>query len=203
MSKYGHLSHDWFEAVINKIGGEEAAKSFLRGELTISAPVRLWREEDGAICFPATSNGMTGKEWIKRFESKGIKIGDYAKYLLLSRDFKPSKKGTVHQVAVLKGSLFSDNDRTTANIRQEADKRKLGKLNAEVACLIRDMFTDKEIEAMGLYWIVTMHEPIKDSDGYPDLLGTSGYDSGSWLRACYDYPDNGWSRGDGFAFSRK
>lgn len=50
MSKYGHRPHNWFEAIVNKMGGEENAEKFLRGELVIpereyvidcSAPVIL------------------------------------------------------------------------------------------------------------------------------------------------------------------
>ena len=37
MSKYGHRSHNWFEAIVNKIGGEAAADSFLRNELVVRA----------------------------------------------------------------------------------------------------------------------------------------------------------------------
>ena len=36
MSKYGHKAHNWFEAVINKMGGEDRAEAFLRGELVLS-----------------------------------------------------------------------------------------------------------------------------------------------------------------------
>ncbi|MBI3631819.1 MAG: hypothetical protein HY225_00005, partial [Candidatus Vogelbacteria bacterium] len=35
MSKYGHKTHDWFEAVINKLGGEAGADAFLRNELGV------------------------------------------------------------------------------------------------------------------------------------------------------------------------
>ena len=35
MSKYGHRPINWFKAIVNKIGGEDAADRFLRGELTI------------------------------------------------------------------------------------------------------------------------------------------------------------------------
>src|SRR3989338_4837086 len=83
--------------------------------------------------------------------------------------FSVTSDGTT-EVAVLKGMLFEDNDRITKKIRAEADKRKLSKPNAELACLIREKFTDKEIEAMGLWYIVAMHEPINDSDGDPFLL---------------------------------
>ena len=36
-SKYGHRAINWFEAIGNKLGGEEGAERFLRGELAVVA----------------------------------------------------------------------------------------------------------------------------------------------------------------------
>jgi hypothetical protein len=188
------------EAVWNKLGGEEGVDRFLRGELMVSESTRSWREEDGVIYFSVTSDGTTGKDWIKRLEGNGFRVGDYAKQVLCSPDFKPTS-GVTTEVAVLKGMLFEDNDRVTKNIRAESDKRKFEKPNAELACLIREKFTDKEIEAMGLCWIVAMHEPIKGSDGDPSLLCADRHGGGRWLDASRAYPDNRWDRGHGFAFA--
>jgi hypothetical protein len=69
-----------------------------------------------------------------------------------------------------------------------------------VACLVREKFSDKELEAMGLYWIVTMHNPIKDSGGGPLLLSARRNGDGSWLHARYDCPGSLWVRDSGFAF---
>lgn len=187
-------------AIVKKLGGHDMALRFLRDELSVSEPTRSWREEDGVIYFSVTSDGTTGKDWIKRLEGNGFRVGDYAKQVLRSPDFKPTK-GVTTEVAVLKGMLFEDNDRITKKIRAEADKRKLSKPNAELACLIREKFTDKEIEAMGLWYIVAMHESINDSDGDPSLLDASRSDVGRWLSAYDDRPDDGWSRDDGFAFA--
>ncbi len=200
MSKYGHRPHNWFEAIVNKIGGEEAAERFLRGELTVSKPAPKWYEEDGVIYLSVTSDGTTGEAWIGCLESKGFHVGERAKSLLRSPDFKPTS-GVTTEVAVLKGELFNDNDRITKKIRAEADKRKLGKPNAEVACLICEKFTDKEIEAMGLWWIVAMHEPINDSDGSPSLLSADRNGDGRWLCACCVRSGSRWGRDGGFAFA--
>ena len=70
----------------------------------------------------------------------------------------------------------------------------------EVSCLIRDMFTDEQLKEMGLWYIVTMHEPIKDSDGDPRLLHAYRLDGGGWLGAHYDRPDGEWNGSGGFAF---
>src|SRR3989338_1235966 len=166
------LTAGQLNAIVKKFGGHDMVLRFLRDELSVSKPTRSWREEDGAIYFSVTSEGTTGKDWITRLESKGFRVGDYAKQVLRSPDFKPTN-GVTTEVAVLKGMLFEDNDRITKKIRAEADKRKLGKPEPELACFIREKFTDEEIEAMGLVWIVAMHEPIGDSDGSPNLLGAS------------------------------
>ena len=178
----------------------EAVRLVNSGEWVISKPTRSWREEDGVIYFSVTSDGTTGEDWIKRLEGNGFRVGDCAKQVLRSPDFKPTN-GVTTKVAVLKGMLFEDNDRITKKIRAEADKRKLSKPNAELACLIREKFTDKEIEAMELVWIVAMHEPINDSGGDPFLLSAHRNGDGRWLRAYRDGPDGRWFRGRGFAFA--
>jgi hypothetical protein len=140
---------------------------------------RSWREQDGVIYFSVISDGTTGEDWIKRLEGNGFRVGDYAKQVLRSPDFK-STNGVTTEVAVLKGVLFEDQSRITEKIRAEADKRKLSKPNAELVCLIREKFTDKEIEAMGMWYIAATHEPIKDSYGFPCLLDALRGGAGLW-----------------------
>jgi hypothetical protein len=177
----------------------EAIRLVNSGEWTLSGPARLWTEKDSVIRFSVTADGTTGEEWISRLESKSLRVGDYAKSVLRSKDFKPTS-GITYEIAVLKGELFSDSDRITKTIRKEAKNRKFSTPNAEIACLIREKFSDKELEAMGLYWIVAMHEPIKDSDGDPLLLYAYCNGLGSWFSTYYVFPDDEWLRCFGFAF---
>lgn len=188
------------EAIVNKLGGMEEVSKFLRGELSVSEPTRNWREEDGVIYFSVTSDGTTGPQWIERLEGKGFRIGDYAKSVLRNENFKPTN-GVTTEVAVLKGMLFEGNKRIAKNIRTEAANRSLETPNAEIACLIREKFTDEEIKAMGLTWIVAMHEDIKDSVGDPFLLNADRSGGGRWLNAYYGKPGSRWYRGNGFAFA--
>ena len=194
------LTAGQLNAIVKKLGGHDMALRFLRDELSVSEPIRSWREEDGVIYFLVTSDGTIGEDWIKRLEGNGFRVGDYAKQVLRSSDFKPTN-GMTTEVAVLKGMLFEDQSRITKKIRAEADKRKLGKPEPELACLIHEKFTDKEIEAMGLIWIVAMHEPINDSDGDPSLLGANRSGVGRWVDAYYGRPDGKWHRDSGFAFA--
>ncbi|MDP2668638.1 MAG: hypothetical protein Q8P07_02275 [bacterium] len=184
---------------LKKQAGEDGPESFLRGELSVSKPGQRWTNHGGIIYFPVTSDGTAGPQWIERLEGKGFRLSDDAKRVLRSPDFKPTN-GVTTDSAVIKGELFEDSERTTKKIRALAEALKFTKPNAEVACLIREMFTDKEIEAMGLWWIVAMHEPII-SDGRPHLLSAYRYGDGQWLGAYYDGPGSGWGRNDGLSFA--
>lgn len=183
------------------IGNPLALKKFLAGLCPpVSGPVRRWQKRDGVIYFDATFDGTPGPDWVPRLERDGRRIGNYAKsLLLLSADFKPTSVGTA-KIAVLPGEIFTDDNRVTRKIRDDADVRKLSKPNADLACVIREMFTDKEIKEMGLRWINVMHEPIVDSRDCPYLLGVDCDDNEGWLNAHYGEPDNRWCRDSGFAF---
>jgi len=199
MSKYKNVTFGQSEAIINKLGGEEGMNKFLRGELIVSEPTSKWRYHAGIIYATFVSDGTTGAEWIVRLEKKGIILTNYAKSMLLSDDFKPTK-GVSYEIAILPGGMWDDKNRTTKNIKLEASKRNLIEPNAETSCFIREMFSDKDIEVMGLQWILTMHEPIKNSGGGPSLLGTYRYGDGSCLDADVDGSDSQWFRRGGFAF---
>jgi len=163
------------------------------------AKKRSWYEKDGIIYFSVTSDGTNGEEWIARLKKNGLGVTDYAKSLLRSEDFKPTK-GVKYEIAVLKGTLSTDSDRTTKKIRAEADKRKLITPSAEIACLVREMFTDENLKAMGITWLVIMHNPIEDFLGDWRLLTANRFGRGRWLDACVGLPNVQWRQNDGFAF---
>lgn len=178
-------------------------KRFLRKEecwVVNSVPKEWFMSDAGVIYFDVTSDGTSGPDWIPRHESNGFQLGDYAKNMLRSPDFKTTN-GVTTKVAVICGSFFSDKDRITKTIRREAGKRELTKPNAEVACLIREKFSDKAIREMGLTWIVTMHKPINNSAGGPGLFCVHRSDNGYRFDALTDIDDDRWSRRNGFAFA--
>ena len=88
MAKYGHRPINWFEDIVNRMGGEERAERFRRGELVLVELERKWYEQEGVITFSVTTNGMTGEQWIAHVEKKGVKLSSYARSILLSPDFK-------------------------------------------------------------------------------------------------------------------
>ncbi len=196
----GGLTTEQIDAIVKKLGGHDGALRFLNDETMVVEPKCSWREQDDVIYFSVESNGKTGEEWIKRLEDKSFRVADYAKQVLLSQDFKPTS-GVKTEIAVLKGVLFEEENRKTMEIRAEADRRKLKTPNAEVACLIREKFTDKEIEAMGLWYIAVMHEPIGNSVIDMKLLNVLRANGGDWLWTFHIRPFNNWLRDSGFAFA--
>jgi len=161
--------------------------------------MKYTRDVDGVIRFTLVSNGFTGDQWIKNFKVKGFPPHTYVERMLQHQDFVPTPAGTVHNIAVLPGKLYSCNGRITKDIRADAKKRKMTDPHAEVACLIREMFSNQDTKEMGLGRIITMHEPILDFVGNPRVLGTHAgvYE----LNAYSGDPDNGWLLQYGFAFS--
>lgn len=184
-----------------KVLKKNLAGCLLPPPATVSAEQqRNWREQDGIIYFSVKSNGMTGEQWIVHLEAKGYSVADYAKSVLCSPDFKPTK-GVTTEIAVLKSELFNNYDRTTTKIRVFAADHKLEAPNAEVACLIREMFTNKEIKAMDLCSIVAMHKPIKDSSGISCFLGANTGNDRRWLTTFHCGPGGEWGHYCGFAFA--
>ena len=202
--KYPNVTLGRVEAVWNKLGGEDGVDKFLRDELSVSEPACRFRKKEGGMIYFTlpTTDGTTGPQWINRLEKKGFRLSKWAKYVLNSQDFKPTT-GIVREIAVLKGESLEDDNRTTKKIRAKGDIMGLkhGKdSNPEIACQIREMFTDEELKDMGLIWIVVMHEPIKDSGGGPSLLDADRFGGGRWLDAYCGKPDDRWFRYYGFAF---
>ena len=155
--------------------------------------VKRWREVDGVIYIklPAT-NGTTYQEWKERLMEKGFRFSKSATKVF-GKLVMPPTTGVIREIAVLKGVLFEDGNRTFKNIQAEGDKRglKYGKAletNIEILFQIREMLSDEDFEKMGLKWIVVMCDSVKDSKGNPFFLRVGCADGGRWVDASYDRP---------------
>ena len=194
------LTAGQLNAIVKKLGGHDAAMRFLRGELTVSERTNLYRDTFGAIRFSVTSYGTTGEEWIRRLESMRYSVTEGSKRLLRSERFKPTC-GKTTEIAVIKGRPFHDEERRVAKIHSEAYARKYSQPNAEIACLIREKFSDEDIASMGLTWIVVMHDPINKFSGEEHyLLGVSRYGEGRTLSEHHGNSDSWFCHEAGFAF---
>jgi hypothetical protein len=159
----------------------------------------VWHEgKDGIIRLTLTSDGTSGPEWVKRLWHCGVHLSPGSLYLLHSPDFKPTSGVTV-EIAVVRRILFPRGQRSNRDIVSAAAKRKFRLLHPEMACLLREKISNKDVEDMGLWWIFTMHEPIKDDRDDPRIL-IVGRERNGCLSAEYYDLDSGRDIGDGLAF---
>jgi len=148
----------------------------------VASPKPRWHEEDGVIYFDITSNGLGGSHWIRRLERSNVLISKWAEGILNSPGFMGSN-GVKYSIAVIKGKSFKD-DARNSDIRAEASLRNFQTPNAEIACLIREAFSNGELKEMGLSSITVFHEPIRNPlepgllEHHKRLLNVSRSDDG-------------------------
>jgi len=149
-----------------------------------------------------TTLGLSGPQWIKRLEKKGYKISDYAKYIILSVDFKKArlKKGIEVNVNFVTVRDLGKERATTQEIKDYARTQGYEIPTPEIALLLREAVSDEDIEALGGWYVAALHEPIKDSDGDPNVLFADRDGEGRWVNAGWDRPDGDWDAGGAFAF---
>lgn len=162
-----------------------------------------------SITFTVTGLGLTAKEMQEREESRGHTLSDYAKDVLSKPDYDKNHRleaGKEYTMVLVYGKeIRKDSSRTTANLKAHA-RRELGEqatngLKGELALLIREKFTNAELEAMGIWCIAVLHEPIIDSGGDPRVLRSGRSDGGvPWLDAHCGRLDDTWHDGGAFAF---
>ncbi len=183
----------------------EVVRSINAGEWNIvsSSTTKPYR-----ITFTVTGLGLTGEQWITRLVSGGHKLSDWARDILSKSDYDENHRleaGKEYKVTLVFGKeIKKDKDRSTANLKAIAT-RELGEqsvtgLKGELALLIREKFTNTELEAMGIFYITVLHEPIIDSVGHADVLYSNRSDDVSFVIARYDGPGSQWVDVGAFAF---
>lgn len=204
--KYGEVNLGQVEAAINKLGGIDGWNALLRDELEIkSKPLLFSKNEHGHYIIEVTGLNLTGAEEIVRLEQLGFRIRDYAKQCLLSTNpdsYDANHRledGKVYKVALVLGREVKKN-RTTANCQAYGSQFGYGKPLAGIQPRIREAVSDKQLEKMGIYYIASLHEVIKDSDGGPRVLSSGRYGDGQWLDAYWGDPGGEWADGGAFAF---
>lgn len=149
-----------------------------------------------------TARGLTGPRWIKRLEKEKYNVSSWAKDILNNPDYKKHilKKNTKLSVAFISVKDTGKTYPTTQEIKDYAVKQGYEIPTAEVALLVREAISDEEMEKMGFWYISTLHESVKDSDGGPGVLGAHRYGGGRWAYAFWDRPGYGWNDDGAFAF---
>lgn len=164
--------------------------------------IKSYQKLDKIIKLPTLiSNGTTGPQFISKMEKANLTIGSYAAGILQSDDFAKSvTTGIKYLPGVIKGSEFTDSERTTENIRKYATERGGITPPVQLSPMLRLVYSDEEIKKMGLLWLVGMHEPIKGSGGDLRLLGLDADDPDCQLLAFSGDDSDEWGAETGFVF---
>lgn len=90
MAKYGHRTINWFEGIVNRLGGEKAAEAFLAGDKEFI----IWNSDEVYLYLceqQKTSGCVTGNEVYKQLRSKPVLHCGYLDYLLAHPEEIPEK----------------------------------------------------------------------------------------------------------------
>jgi hypothetical protein len=183
-------------------------KAVLREGLAAPVSATVFeRNEHDHVIITITGLDLTGADEIKRLEEANFRVGDYAKSCFKSTKADGYDKnhrlvaGQPYKIALISGKeIERDSDRLTANLQKLGEKYGYGKPLAGHIPRIREVVSDKMMEEMGIWYIASLHDPIKDSDGHPGVLDAGRDGGGPWVDACWDYPGSRWGGGGAFAF---
>ena len=188
-------------------GYDDVLEKTLRNEITFSIKKKPWMEKAGRIYFEVTTLGLTAEEWKVRLTKAGHKISDYANDILSKPDYDQNHRYEPTQtlkVVLIRGKeIEKDSERLTKNLKAISVKNfgenSVSNLKGELSLLIREKFSNKELEEMGLWYIVVLHEPII-SGGNPRVLYSGRLGGESWVGAGWAGPCDRWDDGGAFAF---
>ena len=195
--KYAKLDLGTIEAVINKLGGMEGVERFLRDELVVKMPERVWK-----TWMTIKLGTLKNVEEIRKaLKVGGNNIGDWANDILGKPAFTVS--GTEQDVELVNVSveeLGFKQGACYADICKRAFELGLDLCPAEVGPQLRLQYKD---QPKGTYVVVAMNA-ITDSDGYLDVFYVKRHDDGEqYLRAGRGHADDVWVAFNRFVFLRR
>jgi hypothetical protein len=117
------------------------------GEVYLANIKTGWEKTDDIVSFSVISDSTSGPQWLKRLKNKGIYVDDTARKMLLSKDFKPTDEVVTKVVAFkVPYAMFGETD----PLPIAESKGLIEPINGmELACLMRDKFTNQQFLLMG------------------------------------------------------
>jgi hypothetical protein len=151
------------------------------------------RVHPAAILFTVTSDGRSFDEVIASIEAKGRRISDWAKNLVL-RSGEKTTTGVVYNFVGIRGDEFPTyRERTMENIFAEAKRRKYPTPTVESTLLLREKYSQNELEKTGLRCFPVFHEPVRYADDCPYyVLVLYRTSDGGWLDGWDANPTRPW-----------
>ncbi len=192
------LTAGQLNAIVKKLGGHENALRFLRGELAVSEMKKEWRDEEDVIRFTVRSTGDDGVQWASRLERKDFPISRGAREILGSKSGRFTK-GLYFDVAVFKARCFGQTSISRLEVLEQSFAWKFDPPTVELACLIRDKFSNTEIRKMGFRSIFVMNSIMVPTSPILSVEAFGSKPSDSGIGICTNENFKGDSA-SGFAF---
>ena len=163
--------------------------------------------QNGHVVLTINGLDLTGAAEVSRLKDQKYNVGDIA-----TSCFKSTNEdgydlthrlvaGQTYRIVLVPGKEIERiNDRTTSGLL--AFGERLGYLRplAGIIPRLRERLTDKQLEELGLWYIVALHQPIADTVGFLLVLGLVRSGAGRHVDAHGDGPGNQWDGGGAFAF---
>lgn len=202
------VADDIIACFVRQRNCEKSAPKKFRSPEQFTQDVCLVIDRGCYVTFTVIGTGLTGAEWITRLEMNGYKPNNWARDIITKPDYDKKHRleaGKEYKVTLVLGAeIRKGSERTTANLKSFASSKfsnhAVAGLKGELALLVREKFTNAELEAMGVWYVAVLHEPIIDSGGDADILRSGRSGGGSWVGAYHDRTGVQWNDGGAFAF---
>ena len=140
----------------------------------------IWHDywNDEVVYLLVTSNGKTGDEWIKYLNNQGVGMDPHTVGVEgVLQNLEPTNNNQIILAVYRSGS-----GEHISEIRAKAHKSGWVLANAEIACLVQDKYTSRNLyEAMGFLRLAIMHEPICGNANLLTLRPVCGSVANSYL----------------------
>lgn len=141
--------------------------------------------------------GKSAEQLISELKATGIKISDYAEFMLKSPEFTPGQsQEEVTLIRLTVGDLGFKSSATTDQIYERAQSLGLELCSADTGPNYRLKYQNQPLNE----WVCVGMKQIADQDGYPNVFYLGRDDDGLWLYHAWARPDPGWSPSYEFVF---
>lgn len=196
--------------VATQINWDEIDGDKLQQEVINLAPEEFGRQftaflQNGArmimnglsVLWTLISDGRNAAALTQALKAKDRRVTERAAQVMATEKFAAEiTSGVAYQLVGIRGDEFTAAERTTANIFKEAARRGYRKPPAFLAALLREQFTQEQLDYP---YVAVMHEPITVG-GDPLVLVLDRGDDEEWLSVWYAFPGSQWYRGFLFLF---
>jgi hypothetical protein len=106
--------------------------------------------------------------------------------------------GPIYRSPIIMGTEFSDDNRSSSQVRKEAERRGYRTMPFEAARIFHEALSDEDLVLLGLCTLIGMCDPAFDRNLF--LIGRDYVRNGHAVGAGLGRPNDMWGYGCGFAF---